>query len=222
MAEPTYTEFAAIELRQPFERSLREKRHDMDAAIKTFSDLVSYEVGDVTSAATFYIAEVYSNFGHSLVESERPIGLTGSKLSDYEDALEDEAFPFEEQAISVHEKNLELMRDGVYNAWTEKSLARLAVLKPGRYAKSEISSGFLESIDQYTYYVPEPAVLAVESPVAQPSVESAVGSDGSSSQGVEATNDHVDEPKSDASSASAETTELQTDQYPGVANANTQ
>ncbi len=222
LAEPTYTEFAAIELRQPFERSLREKRHDMDAAIKTFSDLVSYEVGDVTAAATFYIAEVYSNFGHSLVESERPIGLTGSKLSDYEDALEDEAFPFEEQAISVHEKNLELMRDGVYNAWTEKSLARLAELKPGRYAKSEISSGFLESIDQYTYYVPERAVLAVESPVAQPSVESAVGSDGSPSQGVEATNDHVDEPKSDASSASAETTELETDQYPGVANANTQ
>ncbi len=43
---------------------------DMDAAIKTFSDLVAYEVGDVTAAATFYIAEVYSNFGR-LARSNR-------------------------------------------------------------------------------------------------------------------------------------------------------
>lgn len=220
LAEPTYTEFAAIELRQPFERSLRDKRRDMDAAIKTFSDLVSYEVGDVTAAATFYIAEVYSNFGHSLIESERPIGLTGAKLSDYEDALEDEAFPFEEQAISVHEKNLELMRDGVYNAWTEKSLARLAELKPGRYAKSEISSGFLESIDQYTYHVPERPVLAVDGGVAQPSDESAVGSE--PVQGADTTNEQADGPNSDASSASAAPTELETEQFPGVANADTQ
>jgi tetratricopeptide (TPR) repeat protein len=220
LAEPTYTEFAAIELRQPFESSLREKRQDMDAAIKTFSNLVSYEVGDVTAAATFYIAEVYSNFGHSLIESERPVGLTGAKLSDYEDALEDEAFPFEEQAISVHEKNLELIRDGVYNAWTEKSLARLAELKPGRYAKSEISSGFLESIDQYTYYVPERPVLAVESPLSQPSA-SAVGPDRSPVSGVDATNE-ADDSNSDSSSASAETTDLETEQYPGVANADPQ
>ncbi len=75
------TDFAAIELRQPFERSLRDKRQDMDAAIKTFSDLVAYEVGDVTAAATFYMAEIYSNFSHSLIESERPVGLTGRKLA---------------------------------------------------------------------------------------------------------------------------------------------
>lgn len=220
LAEPTYTEFAAIELRQPFERSLRDKRRDMDAAIKTFSDLVAYEVGDVTAAATFYIAEVYSNFGNSLIDSERPVGLTGAKLSDYEDALQDEAFPFEERAISVHEKNLELMRDGVYNSWTEKSLARLAELKPGRYAKSEISSGFLDSIDQYTYHVPELPVLTVDSGVAQPSGEPTAGSQ--PAQGVDTTNEHTDAPNADASSASAEPAELETEQFPGVANANTQ
>jgi len=235
LAEPHYTEFAAIELRQPFERSLRDKRHEMDAAIKTFSDLVSYQVGDVTAAATFYLAEIYSNFGHSLVQSERPSNLTGAKLADYEDALEEEAFPFEERAISVHEKNLELMRDGVYNAWTEKSLARLAELKPGRYAKSEISSGFLDSIDQYTYHVPERPALANEGGIAQPLGEATVGGETTPTQGADAAHvdapsattqgvdaAHVDSTNSDASSAGAETTELETDQYPGVANADTQ
>ena len=41
-------------------------------------------------------------------------------------ALDEEAFPFEEKAIGVHEKNMEMLRAGVFNAWTEKSLGRLA------------------------------------------------------------------------------------------------
>ncbi len=145
-----------LKLLQPFERSLQDKRRAMDAAIEAFGNLVAYEVGEVTAAATFYMAEVYSNFSRSLVESERPAGLSAADLQKYEDAIEEEAFPFEEKAIEVHEKNLELMPEGIYNAWTEKSLARLAVLKPGRYAKAELSSGFLGSIDRYVYRHPEP------------------------------------------------------------------
>jgi hypothetical protein len=48
----------------------------------------------------------------------------------------------------------------LYNAWIEKSLGRLALLMPGRYAKAEISSGYLASIDRYAYRSPswrEPA-----------------------------------------------------------------
>jgi hypothetical protein len=81
--------------------------------------------------------------------------------------LDEEAFPFEDKAIKVHEKNLELMTASrLYNSWIEQSLARLAVLMPGRYAKAEISSGFLASIDRYAYRSPaapdlEPAVATV-------------------------------------------------------------
>jgi hypothetical protein len=63
------------------------------------------------------------------------------------------------------------MSGGIYNAWTEKSLARLAVLKPGRYAKSEISSGFLGSIDRYVYRQPERPPIAVESDTTPPPAE---------------------------------------------------
>jgi hypothetical protein len=76
-------------------------------------------------------------------------------------ALEEEAYPFEERAIEVHEKNLELMRAGVFNEWIEKSLAQLAVMMPGRYAKFEESSGVIESIDTYVYRVPS-SLLAPE------------------------------------------------------------
>jgi len=163
LSQELYERFAALKLVQPFEQSLQEKRRAMDTAIEAFGNLVGYEVGEVTAAATFYMAEVYSNFSRALVESERPAGLNAANLQKYEDAIEEEAFPLEEKAIEVHEKNLELIPKGIYNAWTEKSLARLAVLKPGRYAKAEISSGFLGSIDRYVYRHPEPPAVPVDS-----------------------------------------------------------
>jgi len=155
LAQRLYESFAELKLLQPFEQSLEEKQRRMNAAMSAFGKLVDYQIGETTAAATFYLGEIYSGFSRSLREAQRPAGLTGAKLRDYEDALDEEAFPFEDKAIKVHEKNLELMTgDRLYNAWIEKSLGRLAELMPGRYAKAEISSGFLGSIDQYAYRTP--------------------------------------------------------------------
>ncbi|MBI5063321.1 MAG: tetratricopeptide repeat protein, partial [Desulfatitalea sp.] len=49
-----------------------------------------------------------------------PRGLYPSELEQYELALEEQAYPFEEKAINVHESNLKLISRGVYNAWVEK------------------------------------------------------------------------------------------------------
>ncbi|MGH8189039.1 MAG: tetratricopeptide repeat protein, partial [Steroidobacteraceae bacterium] len=155
LAQDLYESFAELKLLQPFEQSLEEKQRRMNAAMTAFSALVDYQVGEITAAATFYLGEIYSGFSRALQESERPAELAGGKLQDYNDALDEEAFPFEEKAIQVHEKNLELMSgDNLYNTWIEKSLARLAQLMPGRYAKAEISTGFLGSIDRYAYRSP--------------------------------------------------------------------
>jgi outer membrane protein assembly factor BamD (BamD/ComL family) len=154
LSEQLYAKFVELKLAQPFKKSLAAKRERMDAAMQSFEDLTDYEVAEVTAAATYYMAEIYWNFNRSLVESERPTGLDAATAAEYEDALEEQAFPFEEKAIEVHEKNRELIVSGVYNDWTKKSLAKLAELVPGRYAKSEISSGFLPAIDVYAYRAP--------------------------------------------------------------------
>ena len=165
LAEQGFERFAALKLMQPFDRSLQEKQRNMDLMMKSFGNLVGYEVGEVTAAATFYMGEIYANFGQSLRESQRPSGLSGAALKSYEEQLDEEAFPFEEKSIGLHEKNLELMRRGVYGAWTEKSLARLAALNPGRYAKSEISSGFVGSLDRYVYRQPQRPVEVIQGAV---------------------------------------------------------
>jgi tetratricopeptide (TPR) repeat protein len=154
LAEQGYQQFAKLRLVQPFEESLARKQEHMDKAMQAFENLVEYEVAEVTAAATFYIAEIYLQFSTALIESERPPGLSDAEKVDYELVIDEEAFPFEEQGIAVHEENFELLRAGIYNAWVQKSLDELAGLMPGRYAKNEISGGFVGSIDTYAYRMP--------------------------------------------------------------------
>src|ERR1041385_1561794 len=158
LAEQLYQACVAIKLRQPFETSLKEKRTRMDATIKAMTGLVDYQIADVTAAATFYMAETYFDFSRALKESERPADMKAADLEKFEADLDEAAFPFEEKAIKVHEKNMELLHAGVFNSWTEKSLSRLTELMPGRYAKHETSSGFLDAIDNHPQGLPTPQV----------------------------------------------------------------
>ncbi|QKT04619.1 tetratricopeptide repeat protein [Ectothiorhodospiraceae bacterium 2226] len=164
LAEPLYERFAAIRLVHPFEKHLQDKQQAMRAALNGFADLTHYEVGEVTAAATFYMAEVYYGFARALIDSERPANLSALELEEFELAIEEQAFPFEDKAIEVHEKNLELMGIGIYNAWIDRSLGKLAVLVPVRYAKPEESSGFVASLGPFRYGadVEEDAAEAVE------------------------------------------------------------
>ncbi|MGB9123097.1 MAG: tetratricopeptide repeat protein [Candidatus Angelobacter sp.] len=169
LAEQLYQACVAVKLRQPFETSLKEKRQRMDATIKTMSGLVDYQIADVTAAATFYMAETYFDFSRALKESERPADMKGANLEKFEADLDEAAYPFEDKAIKVHEKNMESLHAGVFNTWTEKSLSRLAEMVPGRYAKNEMSSGFIGAIDRYVY----------QSPLAQAAIQAAALSNAS-------------------------------------------
>ena len=180
LTEPLYTRFEAIELKLPFEKSMAAKQKAMAEAIKGFNTLVPYEVGDVTAAATFYMAEVYANFSHSLNQSQRPGNLKGNELQDYNDQLDEMAFPFEEKAIGLHEKNLELLGAGVQSPWIEKSLARLAQLVPARYARPEASTGFLGPAERFEYV--QPATKMPAAPAADAAPAANTGDDDVSEQ----------------------------------------
>src|SRR5579864_3676231 len=53
-----------------------------------------------------------------------------------------------------------MLRTGVYNDWTKKSLEKLTELMPGRYAKPEMSIAFLAEIETYAYRSPASQVSA--------------------------------------------------------------
>lgn len=143
LAETELSNFDKVKLSKPFKRNLDLKKKRMASAIKMFTRLLDYQVDEVTTAATFYIAEIYLQFSHALVNSERPSGLNELELEQYELALEEQVYLFEEKAINVHEKNTELLDAGIYDPWIVKSIDRLTELFPARYAKQEQNSGFL-------------------------------------------------------------------------------
>jgi tetratricopeptide (TPR) repeat protein len=146
LAEPSLTAFYDVNLVKPFKKNLSKKKKNMKTAIDKYNKLIDYEVSEVTAAATYQLAEIYFHFSRALMESERPDGLNELELEQYNLVLEEQAYPFEEKAIDVHEKNIELLSIGIYNKWIDKSIEKLAVLMPARYAKSEQENTFVKSL----------------------------------------------------------------------------
>jgi TolA-binding protein len=133
LAIPAREEFRRIKLVVPLKKSLAEKRKTMEAALKAYEQALEYQVADVTTAATFESAELYRQLGKDLMSSERPKNLSKDELEQYDVLLEEQAFPFEEKAIKLHEVNAARVKDGTYDEWVQKSFAALAQLNPGRY-----------------------------------------------------------------------------------------
>lgn len=168
LAELSYDQFVAVPLVKPFKVNLAKKQTLMKVAIKDFSRLLDYEVGEVTAAATFYLAEIYAHLSEALLGSERPEGLSPLEMEQYELAIEEQAYPFEEKAITVHKSNLELISLGIYNPWIDRSLQKLAEVLPARYARPEEESPVIASLDSYTFAVDRPLPPVVETETEEP------------------------------------------------------
>jgi tetratricopeptide (TPR) repeat protein len=146
LAQPLRDSFRAIRLVAPLKKSLVAKRKSMEAALAAYKTAADYHVAEVTTAATFETAELYRKLGKDVLDSERPKNLNKDELEQYESLLEDQSFPFEEQAIQIHEINTALARDGVYDDSVKKSFAALAELKPGRYGKTEVTQDVVTAL----------------------------------------------------------------------------
>ncbi len=171
LASPARDEFRSIALVLPLKTSLAKKRKAMEAALGGYKAAADYRVAEVTTVATYEIAEIYRKLGQDIMKSERPKKLDADQLDEYSSLLEEQAFPFEEQAISTHEINTKRAREGVYDDGVKKSYAALAELKPGRYAKTEIMSASFDALvppPPPPAATPEPSIATPSDPTAKP------------------------------------------------------
>lgn len=165
LTEPQFEQFVQIKLAKPFEKNLAKKKTALKQVKDGFESVLGYEIGETSAAATYYLAEMYYDFNRALVESERPDDLVGDEKEQYELALEEQADPFEQKAIDIHQKNTDFVTLGVWNGWVEKSYAKLSKLVPARYAKFEESSGYIETFDRVAAYA---GLTEPVRPVAEP------------------------------------------------------
>ena len=137
LAVPVRDAFRAVKLVAPLKKSLAAKRKSLEAARAAYRAAIDYRVLEVTTAATYESAELYRQLAKDIMKSERPPKLSKDEREQYDTLLEEQAFPFEEQAIGIHEVNTVRVRDGQYDDSVKASFAALAELKPGRYGKTE-------------------------------------------------------------------------------------
>jgi tetratricopeptide (TPR) repeat protein len=147
LARPTYTAYRKAKLVQPLKENLKKKKKLMQASIEAYTQASNYGIESVTTASTYRIAEIYNDFSRSLFASERPKGLSSEELEQYVILLEEQAFPFEEKAIEIHELNALRAATGIYDRWVKESFAALTSLSPVRYAKDERGELLVNAIE---------------------------------------------------------------------------
>lgn len=147
LAAPARDAFRAVRLTIPLKRSLTAKRRALEKALDGYKAAAAYNVAEVTTAATYEIAELYRTLAQDVMSSQRPPSLKGEELEEYNSLLEDQVYPFEEEAIKAHELNAARAKDGVYDEWVKKSFAALAQLLPARYGKTELVPDVLTTLE---------------------------------------------------------------------------
>ena len=146
MAEPVLDAYRKVPLIEPLAKQLKLKKTKLEETLKAYAVAADYGVADVTTAATFHTAALYQDFGKALMGSQRPKKLSKAELEQYNVLLEEQAFPFEEKAIELHETNARRASEGIYDKWVKNSFTALGELRPARYGKVERSEGVIDAI----------------------------------------------------------------------------
>jgi tetratricopeptide (TPR) repeat protein len=146
MTEPAFEAYRKVPLIEPLQKQLKLKKAKMEDVLKAYASASQYGVAEVTTAATFKTAALYQDFGKALMTSQRPKKLSKVELEQYNVLLEEQAFPFEEKAIELHEVNARRASQGIYDPWVAGSFKALGELRPVRYGKNERSEGAIDAI----------------------------------------------------------------------------
>jgi len=146
LAQPAVEDYRKVALVEPLKQTLKTKKAKFEVALKGYAAAAEYGVADVATAATYQTAELYAEFGKALINSQRPKNLSKLELEQYNVLLEEQAFPFEEKAIELHEVNAHRTAEGIYDKWVKDSFTALSKLRPGRYAKVELTEVVVDAI----------------------------------------------------------------------------
>ena len=137
LASQSFARFERLALTLPLKQSLRNKKQAMETTVTEYKKVLDFGIAEFTTAANFRLAEIYRQLSRDLMDSQRPNGLNPLELEQYEILLEEQAYPFEEKAIELHEANVKRTADGVYDEWIKNSFSSLENLLPARYRKPE-------------------------------------------------------------------------------------
>ncbi len=141
LAEPAAQAYRQVALVEPLQKQLKLKKAKLEEALNAYAKAANLGVADVSTAASYHIASLYSDFGKAIMDSQRPKKLSAVELEQYNVLLEEQALPFEEKASDMHEVNARRAATGIYDQWVQRSFEALGQMLPVRYGKRERGEG---------------------------------------------------------------------------------
>jgi tetratricopeptide (TPR) repeat protein len=133
----TFEKFIQHPLTLPLEASFAIKNQLMQQAIQATQQVLAYEDASYQAAATDQMGEIFHQFSRSLLQSPKPSDLDALALEEYDLLLEEQATPFEDQAIKWHERNVQRLHQGQWSEAIAHSLTMLQSLMPAKYRRPE-------------------------------------------------------------------------------------
>ncbi|MGH1487061.1 MAG: tetratricopeptide repeat protein [Cellvibrionaceae bacterium] len=130
--------FAEAQLTQPIVKSIPNKNKWLQSASSRYQAAADYGILEFVSMSSYKIGILYRQFASDLRSAPKPNGLSASDQQVYAEIIEEQARPFDQLAIDLHQANIDRAWAGKFNDWISKSFAEMQVLRPARFNKKEL------------------------------------------------------------------------------------
>jgi tetratricopeptide (TPR) repeat protein len=139
-------DFSSTKLYLPLVKSLPAKNKLLDSAIKQYQSAADYGILEFVTMSSFKVAHLYQQFAQELRNSPKPAGMGADEQKLYAEIIEEQAAPFDELAIELHQANIDRAWEGSFNEWIDRSFAEMKQLNPARYNKTELIVSYGDEI----------------------------------------------------------------------------
>lgn len=139
-------EFTSNKLYLPLVKSLPAKNKVMESAIKQYQAAADYGILEFVTMSSFKVASLYQQFARELRESPKPAGMAADEQKLYAEIIEEQAAPFDELSIELHQANIDRAWEGSFNEWIDRSFTEMKLLSPARYNKNELIVSYGDEI----------------------------------------------------------------------------
>ncbi|WP_086932170.1 tetratricopeptide repeat protein [Agarilytica rhodophyticola] len=138
--------FRGYYLGQPLQKSLPEKQEFFQKASDHYQKAADYGILEFVTMSSYKIGNLYEAFAVDLRKAPAPKGLSADDMKVYSGIIEEQASPFDQLAVDVHQANVDRAWEGHFDDWIDKSFGALRKLQPQRYNKQEVATAYGEEI----------------------------------------------------------------------------
>ena len=121
----------------PIVKSVPNKNQWLQKASSSYQAAADYGILEFVAMSSYKIGILYRQFGNDLRLAPKPGGLSAADQQLYGSIIEEQAAPFDQLAVDLHQANIDRAWGGKFNEWINNSFAEMRTLSPKRFNKVE-------------------------------------------------------------------------------------